>query len=338
MLVVVTVLTWTLGLLDVKYHLDGDLAFQNGFPGDTSQWQPAGDWSNVVIDDLAIAVTRKTNNRSHVKRTFAFPDNADLSSNKLRIRGTVQTQDFEEIVPDNDGRGAAYMVWLEDADGEVLRYLTIHNLTGEQALYQAERIVSIPENATAFTLVLNSRDSVNNFSLTNASAELISVTPIYKAGIILLAIAWLLVFALSAKWIFKYGSRSLFVTSTLLIIGIIAGVMLPESATDSVITPIFDAISNIIPAFDQGAEQSTYKVGHFLFFFLISMVLSLNAKTLHLNAAMLLILLFLLAIASEGMQLHLFNRTTRIFDLWIDGAGILLGWLVATVINHLRKA
>ena len=338
LVIVVTVLTWTLGLLNIKYHLDGDVAFQDGFPGDVSLWQPAGDWSNIAIDDDRISVLRKTDNRSFAKHSFQLPDRENLSSSKLRIRGTLETLNMAESTVDSDGRGAAYMVWLEDADGEVVQYLTIQNLTGAQARYQTERIVSIPDGVTAFTLVLNSRDSVNSFSLTDASAELISITPIYKAGIALLVFAWLVIFALSAKWIFKRGSRTLFITSTLLIAGIIVGVMLPETATVGFVNPVFQKISGLIPAFDLEAAQSTYKIGHFLFFLLVSIVLGLHAKSLHISGLMLLVLLFLLAIASEGMQLHLFNRTTRLSDLGIDGAGILLGWIIAMSFLRLRRS
>ncbi|MGQ7846326.1 VanZ family protein [Granulosicoccus sp. 3-233] len=330
-------LTWALGLLDIKYHLDGSVAFESGFPGDVSAWQRAGDWSNIDIEDDRISVTRETDNRSFAKRSFPLPVGEYPSSSKLRIRGTLETLGITETPADSDGRGAAYMVWLQDADDEVKRYLTIQDLTGERERYEAERIVSIPDDVAAFTLVLNSRDSGNSFSLTNASVDLISITPIYKAGILLLVIAWLAIFAMGAIWIYKRGSRTLFITSSLLITGIIVGVMLPETATVGVVDPAFKTISHLIPAFDLEAAHSTYKIGHFLFFLLISLVLGWHARSLPASGVILVLLLFLLAIASEGMQLHLFNRTTRLSDLGIDGAGILLGWLLATTAVRMSR-
>ncbi len=334
-MVVVTLLTWTLGLLDIKYSLDSRFSFKDGFPGDTTLWHPAGDWANVDISDEAVSILRNTEGRSYAKRRFILPDITDPASKKLRIHGTLETLD--RGADNGDERGAAYMVWLEDDDGEVLKYLTIQELTGSQDAYEAERVISLPDSVKAFTLVLNSRDSADSFSLTDASAELISTTLLYRISSYFLVICWIAIFLASGKWLYQNASRGLFVTGSLLVAGIVIGVMLPENMTIGIVNPVFDAIASRIPSFDLDAAQSTYKVGHFVFFFFIALVLALNVRSLPLKPSLLVVLLLLLAVASEGMQLHLFNRTTRLSDLGIDTAGIMLGWLTAFLIGLVRK-
>jgi VanZ family protein len=100
---------------------------------------------------------------------------------------------------------------------------------------------------------------------------------------------------------------------------------------------MFNAIAGKFPAFAHFDAKSLYKVGHFLFFCLIAIVLVRNARALPISPAQLILLLLLLAVASEGMQLHLFNRTTRLSDLGIDAGGILLGSLLASVFKAKRR-
>ncbi len=336
LMAVVTAMTWALGLLDVKYKVESTAAFPNGFPGDTSLWQPAGDWSNVDIDDTQITVRRDTVNRSYAKRTFDLQEEEGRSDFKLRIRGTIKTA--EHVIDPADERGAAFMIWLEDDQGEVFRYLTVQEMKGAHDTYQAERIISIPDSVRSFTLVLNSRDSTSSFSLVDASVEMLSVTPLYRLGSALLLCSWLILFAISAKWLVQHASPSLSMTAGFLVVCIIIGVMLPESATNGVVDPLFDAIAGKFPAFANFDAKSLYKVGHFLFFCLITLVLIRNARSLSISKTTLIVLLLLLAVASEGMQLHLFNRTTRLSDLGIDAGGILLGWFLVTTFKRKRRS
>ncbi len=334
LMAVVTAMTWTLGLLDIKYKVESSAAFPNGFPGDTSLWQRAGDWSNVDIDDTQVTVRRDSDERSYAKRTFDLLDQDGRSDFKLRIRGTIKTA--KHVVDPADERGAAFMIWLEDDQGEVFRYLTVQEMKGAYDTYQAERIISIPDSVRSFTLVLNSRDSTSSFSLVDASVDMLSVTPLYRFASTLLLCSWLILFVLCVKWLIQHASTSLRIKAGVLIICIIIGVMLPESAINGVVDPLFNAIAGKVPAFAHFDAKSLYKIGHFLFFCLISLVLIRNSRSLPISQTSLIVLLLLLAVASEGMQLHLFNRTTRLSDLGIDAGGILLGWLLATAFKPKR--
>lgn len=336
LLIAVTAMTWALGLLDLKYDSKATISFADGFPGDTSLWERAGDWSNIDIDAERITVRRDTDNRSYAKRTFPLTQEQRDSSYQLRIRGTIETLQHGQA--SGNGRGAAYMIWLEDGDGEVVRYLTIQDLPGNSETYHAERIVSIPENVQAFTLVLNSRDSRNVFSLVDASVDLVSINLHYQILGMLLLGFWLLLLFLCASWLYRHGSKVLFATTLVLIIAIVIGVMLPESASSQYVAPLFDRINNLFPTVGYDLPKITYKVGHFLFFFLIAFVLMLNSESLPISRLLILFLLLLLAIASEGMQLHLFNRTTRLFDVGVDLTGIVLAWLIAAAVTLRRAA
>lgn len=336
LMAVVTAMTWATGLLDFKYKVESNVAFQNGFPGDISLWERAGDWSNVDIGDTLITVRRDTEEQSYATRRFELPELESRSDYKLRVRGTIKTANY---VKDPAGKqGAAFMIWLENDQGEFFRYLTVQEMKGAHDTYQAEKIISIPDAVRSFTLVLNSKESSSSYSLADASVEMISVTPLYRFASTLLICSWLLLFVICAKWLVKNASPVLSTTAAVLVVSIVIGVMLPESALDNIVDPVFGALASKFPAFTQLDAKALYKIGHFLFFCVTSFVLMRNARTLPIKHTMLILLLLLLAVASEGMQLHLFNRTTRLSDLGIDASGILLGWLLASAFKKKRKS
>lgn len=334
-LVICTLATWALGLADIKYKQEHNLAFVNGFPGDTELWQRAGDWSNVTIDDEQVTVFRETENRSYAKRHIDLSAYPSLTDYRLRVRGEVHTN--KKVENPEDTRGASYMVWLEDIAGENIQYYTVQGLTGDQDSYQSERILNIDETVSAITLVLNSRDSLSSFSLTNASAELLSVTLLYRIAALALIIAWMAIAVLTALWLRQYASRKTFVLVGVLLAAIIIGVMLPETFNIPFIDPLYQQIQHLLPVSDIGSGGLVYKLGHFLFFFLTSVLLMKQARSLPISRVEIAGIMFLLAVATEGMQLHLPNRSTQVFDIGVDSLGILLAWFLAILLGRKRS-
>ena len=334
-LAVCTLATWAVGLSNLKYKSESTVAFHNGFPGDINQWESAGDWSSVDIGEEKITVHREADKRGFAKRRFVLPDDPSRADQRLRIRGVIQTN--KRIINSADVRGAAYMLWLEDADGEILKYTTISNLTGNQLLYRAERILNIPDTVTAINVVMNTRESQSSFSLLDASVDMVSITPLYLLLVVMLSASWLLVAAVAAKWLLTHAPPRTALLAGLLGAGIIVGVMLPETFKFPLIDPLFQQLTLWIPLDGTESGKFTYKLGHFLFFFLTSLVLMLKTSSMPITRLQIVCIMVMMAVATEGMQLHLLNRSTQAFDIGVDAGGILLAWLAVKVLRPKPK-
>ena len=329
-----TLATWALGLIDLKYQQETDIAFVNGFPGDPELWQPAGDWSNIEIDAERITVFRQTEDRSYAKRRYELPDYPARSAHTLRVSGVVETN--EVVDNPSDEEGASLMVWLEDTKGEIVNYLTVFSMRGDRDRYQGERIINLPDDIKAFTLVMNSRDSANSFSLVDGSADIVSVTLNYMASVAMLLMAWFVIAALIALWFLRHAPMKTTLLAGALIAGIFVGVMMPETPTVPIIDPVFQAVAAKLNLTGIDSGTFIYKTGHFLFFFFTSLVLMLKSDILPANKWQIASVMILLAVATEGMQLHLANRTTQLFDIGVDSAGVLLALAVSKFILSRR--
>lgn len=332
---VCTLATWALGLSNAKYTQQAFIAFDNGFPGDIDLWQRAGDWSNVEFSDEKIKVNRTTDNTSFAKREFALPESSGKNSARLRVTGTIDTETYVE--DSSDDPGAALMVWIQDSNEEVIKYSTISDLSGQLDQFKAERIVSIPADAVAVSLVLNSRESTSGYSLTDASLETITITPLYIGCISILILAWLLIFGIASYWVYKNLATKIAIAALTLLAGTVAGVLMPEGIAIPYINPLLEFLGTSFAHSDHALTEFAYKIGHFVFFFFVSLLFMLNSSSLPISKIQILLLMLLLAIATEGMQLHLFNRTTRLSDLGIDTSAIVFGWVISSIITSLKN-
>lgn len=326
----VTIMTWVLGLIDFKYKDHSTIAFADEFPGDLSAWERSGDWSNIEFNEHDITITRKTANTSFARATFPIDQSLDRSSHKLRVSGTViVTPPVEGVF---DDKGGSYMIWLYNSNNEVVRYLNIQEFNESKPTYDSSRIVNIPPEITSFKLVLNSRETTSELSLTEAKAEIITINNHYTIATYFILLLWFIVGAICFKWLIKRATWPLFISAGVLLVIIVIGVILPDALRTQYVDPIILKFASTASFTENQTLKIIYKTGHFLFFFLASFTLFIKSNTLSVHRNSLTILLVLFAIASEGMQLHLLDRNTRLFDLTIDISGILLAWILSSLV------
>lgn len=334
-MIVLTAMTWVTGMLDIQYQSDKTLAFENGFPGDITDWHQDGDAENLSLSSDAVTIQRHTSNRSYAIRTFTLPDSAEIKTGKLRIRGIIKT--LTQASPLEKDHVAAFMIWFRGANDDVVQYLTVQALTGDFPEYRAERIVSIPDTAQAFSLVMINRESNGAFALTDASVAVVGTTPLYGVIGLTLVILWSGLALVAMLWLFRTGGAALMTGLTALVTLTVAGTVLPESITSNQILPLYQALIEALKLSHAEPLGIVYKVGHFLFFFAATLLGLLNYRRLEISMLSILLFMFILAVATEGLQLHLFNRSTRLSDIGIDSLGITLAWLIALTILTQRK-
>lgn len=333
-----TVFSWVLGQDNYKYHFHSQIGFENGFPGDLDNWTRAGDWANVDFTENGISVNRSTPNKSYAKYEVQIPSDAQEKGLDLKVNGTVDIdliEDQAESYKDDDG--GSLMVWYRDATGEIIKYANVQEFNLNQANYSATKILAIPDAANSFEIVLNSRDSLNSMSLIDASIEMLQQTKLYKLGLTALLALWLLIGFLGIRWLIQYGDTRLTLTLAALVVAIFIGVLLPEKFMSNQIDRRLINYFEISPSSRDGILEIVYKGGHFLFFFLVSLVVVINSHKLSIQHLSAVTLLVLLAVATEGMQLHLLGRTTRLLDLGVDVTGIVLAASLAYILSRLKQ-
>jgi VanZ family protein len=227
------------------------------------------------------------------------------------------------------------MIWFLDDKQETIQYLTVQALTGDFAHYRAERIVSIPDAARYFVTTLINRDSDGAFELTDARVTVVSTSLLYRVISPLIFALWVGLLLAAMLWLLKNGGPQVGFPASVLLLLILTGVLLPESITTNHVLPAYQKVAALLSLQHAEPLGILYKVGHFLFFLALSFTLMLNRYRLRLSAPMVLTFMLVFALATEGLQLHLFNRSTRFLDIAIDLAGVLLAWLIVSKLQSL---
>lgn len=334
-MIIMTAITWGVGLLDIQYKSEGSLAFDDGFPGALSDWTPAGDPLNITLSEAAVRIERNSPERSYAMRTFPLPPAEELNSRYLRVRGQIAT--LTQATPIEPERVAAFMIWFQDEANEPINYLTVQALTGDFPKYRAERIVNVPDEARYFVTTLINRESDGAFELTDASVELVSTSTVYRLISPLIYSTWAVMLIIAMLWLVHNGSWAIGVTVTALLALTLVGVLLPESVTTAHILPAYQKLASALSFQHTEPLGVAYKIGHFIFFFALSLILMLNRHSLGLSAFAILAFMIVFALATEGLQLHLFSRSTRLLDIGIDLAGVILGWIIASALHALIR-
>lgn len=334
-LIALTAVTWASGLLDIQYKSEATLAFENGFPGDSAQWKLAGDPVNISLSPESVKIERVSEQRSYAMRQFPLPPPEELLDRHLRVRGDITT--IKQASRSTRDAEAAYMIWFQDEQDETIQYTTIQALTGDFLHYRAERIVKVPQAARAFITVIINRESDGSFELTDADVTLVETTLLYKLISPTVFFLWGCLILLAIIWLILNGGYKLGMTVGIFLALTLFGILIPDSITNNFIFPAYKILAQSLSLNHSEPLGIYYKIGHFLFFFALSVTLIVSRERLLLSVGLILLLVLIFAIATEGLQLHLYNRSTRLSDIGIDLAGIALGVLIGLCASYRNK-
>ncbi|MEE9321742.1 MAG: VanZ family protein [Granulosicoccus sp.] len=337
LMLVATGFTWALGLSDMHYDSEGGIAFQNGFPGEQNLWLRHGEPANIHIDNSGVLLSRDVDAKSYAKWLIDLPSrtgNAELAK-RLRITGKLQTIEQDQ----SDNSSASLMIWyLETPDAKPMLYQTVAVPDNSKAGIELdiETILSIPESASAAFLAFINRQSTGRYLLSDVQIDLVTTNARYKQLIVALVGLWLLLLGALLLWYWHRVGPWFGLTLLAVLASIVTGVLLPESFTTGPMASIWAKMTSALPGDSEQLLKITFKAGHFLFFFLAALLLLAKRISLGVNGLTIVVFFILLAVATEGMQLHLYNRSTRLTDLAIDLSGVLLAGAVIFVFCKLR--
>jgi VanZ family protein len=324
--IALTACTWTIGLLDIQYKSETSLAFNSGFPGDSKQWNLAGDPINITLTSNSVKIDSVSERYSYAMRQFPLPPTEELLDRPLRVRGDISTLKQASGLKADDA--AAYMIWFQDRNGDTIQYTTVQNLSGDFHEYRAERIVSVPNTARSFIIVLINRDREGAFELTDADVSLVKTTLLYQVISPVIFFLWMLLVLIAVVWLVINGGFKIGIALGFFLMLTLIGILMPESVSTHYILPAYKKLADTLSLRHSEPLGVFYKVGHFLFFLAVSLTLILNRQKLQLSVWLILVLMLIFAVATEGLQLHLYNRSTRLFDIGIDLSGVALAVVI----------
>ncbi|MFK7857900.1 MAG: VanZ family protein [Granulosicoccus sp.] len=326
-LLMTTLLTWAIGLLDNRYIALEHEGFGEVFPAQIDSWTRVGESSMTRSAVTTIDVYPETGTDSGATFVMALPDSLGADYNLIRVRSIVYTM----ARPSNPDlkTDAGVLLRLLDRNDDIFQHSWVSRLTGDFDTHRDEYLTVIDPKTESIKIRFSNRKSDGSFSLEKVDVDIVKISPFYRFFFLpALVLMWAALLLVSAIYVIRKSGRR----KTLMLVGVVSfmilGILLPNSLRDSIVHPVFDQLKALGLAGNSVALVHYYKAGHFLVFFLISLILFYTAKQLRISKTDLFGVLCVVAIATEGAQLHLFFRSTQPIDIFIDTAGIALALLV----------
>ncbi|MFK8078789.1 MAG: VanZ family protein [Granulosicoccus sp.] len=322
-----TLLTWIVGTQDNRYIALEHEGYGEIFPSQLKHWTKVGGSRLEGSDRPTISVIPESGGNSGATFTIALPESLPPDYTLIRVRSIADT-----LMRPSDpslATDAGVLLRQLDKNDRIFQHRWVSRLTGEFNTHRDEFLTSIEPRTAAIKIRFSNRKSDGSFSLESVHLDIVKTSHIYTYVVLpFLLLMWAVLLVISAVYVAKKSGRKTMLALACIVAFMLLGILLPTSLRDLVVNPIFDQLKAIGLAGNNLAMVHYYKAGHFLVFFLVSLLLFYNAKTLEISKLELFGVMALVAIATEGAQLHLFFRSTRPMDIVIDIAGVALALLV----------
>ena len=331
----VTAALWALGALGDRYDADPPLAFADGFPGDPAAWLRHGEAGNIVVEASGVELSSAVPGESYARRAVELPEANDARGGRLlRARATVET--LERAEAGAPGRGPLVMVWIvnDETGRKPVEYRTVTEVPVGAGIHRGERVIALPAGADSVWLTFRGGESGGRHRLTRASVQLVRPNRARLGALAAAALAGAVLAALGFAWVLRRGGRRTSVAVALVAGGTLVGVLVPESISTAVLGHRLDDVAFTLPALGPVEFRDLYKLGHFAFFFAGGLVAFAARRRLRLTRTQLALFFATAAFATEGVQLHLFDRTTRGSDVLVDLAGAALAALAVEALSR----
>ena len=224
--------------------------------------------------------------------------------------------------------------WFVNDNQSRISFGSVHISPGRLNEQSSFRVFYWPKTAVGCELVLIAHKGGPTIEISKVSIDSVSHNSIYQISslIILLMLVCYIVYLLFLA--FKTVSLVHFVLPTILISAMVGGAMLTGPFIVEHLHPTLIWITGYLEPLlgDMPGNRTLlgwlFKLGHLILFFLIALYFFSVRRYFNVSNTTILYMLLLLAVASEGLQLHLQDRGASVTDIAFDWSGIVLGWFV----------
>jgi len=325
-LILITAVVWVSGTLISPYKVHNKFMFATGFPGAVDTWIPEAPDYSLVTDTAAQLRAHPSITIKLVKDCPSGSERLTASEYKVSATGTlIETGS----IPNST---AVVGFWFLGNDNSIVEYHNIHIQPGRYDTFSSHKVVSWPTAAVACVFGLISNVGGPTISVTDGSVDAVSANPVYKSALVAMGLL-VLIFVLDVLY---FAVRKLsvlqFLLPLVLVVSLVVGIALNGPLLVKYIHPILNWGMVLLSSMVGGVGENRmalawiFKLGHGVLFFIISLCFFSIRMVLHTNHRIMLLSLLVLAVASEGLQLHINDRGASFIDILFDWAGVLAAW------------
>ncbi len=157
--------------------------------------------------------------------------------------------------------------------------------------------------------------------------QVVKPLPLFYLGFGILLFGWVVFLVLVAAHLIESGQGRLLVLPAILVFAMAGCIMMPLNSINYLLEPLDSLVATAHAAYPDWTmfHFTAGKLGHTLCFALFTLITLVLKSKFRMTWLQLISIVCLLALATEGLQLFLSDRTTRLTDLGMDAAGVGLG-------------
>ena len=245
----------------------------------------------------------------------------------------------ENIVPgEKPWSGGSVAIIYYGEDGDRIGQSTLVTLKSAGPIQPYSKVVYLNKNVVSVDVTVRLLSAKGRFSARYPELSILAELPRYETMKMLLVYYWCFVAFSFLILLYKIFPFRFFVGIGSLSVVAIVGIILPGEIITGFNQSLFNQLPEglavivqrlsviVLGSFDSTAPSAGIsKLGHFLVFFLIGVLVGKAFRRLGLIYGV--ALLAVLAIVTEALQLLVFGRSTLLHDVYIDLSGGILGLL-----------
>ncbi len=333
-----TLATWVLGIALPKYV---PISFQRAIPAFSNQdhWTFAGASHSFSFAEDKLSVSLDSHERSVASFEFDRPKlNVEIESG-IRFSGDIDYDILEHPNRRNLG-GIISFDELNEPTEYRKQLFSIRCESGWSGKNRWSKVVFPSNEAQRLRMNVGLIRNAGRISVSNASVQIVKHWPPFPWFFGSLILLWIFFGVRVAYHFLQTGNGILLVLPAVLTLIIGIGITLPNEAVRSLLAPLNALMTKngLVNPIWIPIAFSAGKLGHVIGFAAFAFVALLMRRRFSLSRVQMATIFFLLATATEGMQLFLPDRSTRFSDLLFDGAGVLIGVVAYAVLALIRRS
>ena len=325
---ILTLALWLAAVNVPAYNRVSEFPLNGGMPGDASAWRLNPLDALVQFRDGV----RLESRADAFQRIRYFTDVNAVHGELVEIAATVEVEPIYSTEPST----AALAIWFLDNTSDTVGYINLFVTTNPYARKNVSHVVAVPVVANNLIIGISSRPGADTMHVQDLSLHVVTKNELYFKVLLSIVVAWSVYALLIGRWVVRQ-SRPIVLCALLLGgLALFIGVTSSADIVARFVHPMFRSIEPWMGFGWRGWANAAMNLGHLLGFLLVTVCSLLFYRRAGGGDLVVVLLMFVFAVATELVQLHLPDRSASMMDLVIDGVGIILGWTVLLIQSRKR--
>jgi hypothetical protein len=293
-------------------------------------------WKQTAHKSSLITFSGDSVNIEHGALTGSQVVQKLIVKSPLFLRLSVDASGKEITTTGRPFAGGSVALVLNNEDGSKVKN-TVMTIDRSMPIRNYSDVFYIDETVASVAVAIRLLGAKGVFTVQNPELSVLAEFPVFETSRMVLATFWCIVGCFLIYWGGGHLPRSAFLFGGGLVFAVVVGVLMPGGTIAGVNKVLFGMLPSgtansavwlhaaVVGLGGTQPWSGISKVGHFLAFFLIGVLLGRYYRKIGVLYGISLVVVF--AIVTEVLQLLVFARSTSIRDVYIDSAGGVLGLL-----------